>query len=72
MVEREEDAPAPRAQLIITLDHAGNIGVTGPITDKVLCYGMLGVAHDAIRDYNEEKARRIVPASTEELSALVQ
>jgi hypothetical protein len=48
------------------------IGVTGPITDKVLCYGMLEVAHDAIRDYNEEKARRIIPASTEELSALVQ
>lgn len=49
-----------KAQLLITLDKAGNIGIEGPITDKVLCYGMLGVAHDAIRDYNEEQARRII------------
>ena len=35
--------------LTITLDTAtGDVGVTGPIHDRVLCYGLMGIARDVI------------------------
>ena len=40
----------PAAQLIITLSPDGQIQVNGPIDNKLLCYGMLDSAKDAIRD----------------------
>lgn len=51
----------PRAQLLINAD--GSIGVQGPINDKVLCFGLLGCAHDAIKDFADKQAAasRIVP-----------
>lgn len=56
--------PKPRAQLLITLTAEGGVNVQGPITDKVLCYGLLECARDAIRDFAEKQAAasRIVPA----------
>lgn len=38
-------------QIIITLKGAAGVEVHGPIADKVLCYGMLEMAKDAIRDF---------------------
>jgi hypothetical protein len=39
-------------QLTITLDpQTAQIGVSGPINDKTLCYGMLESAKDAIREH---------------------
>lgn len=39
-------------QLVITYDPQNNqIGVSGPIDQKTLCYGMLESAKDAIRDH---------------------
>jgi hypothetical protein len=32
--------------------------LVGPIDDLILCYGLMGKAHDVIRDHNE--GRRIV------------
>ena len=40
-----------KAQLIITVEDDGQIKVAGLLQDKILCYGLLGVAHDIIRDY---------------------
>ena len=37
-------------QLVITLMDNGQLQVTGPIQDRMLCYGMLEVARDVIRD----------------------
>lgn len=39
-------------QIIITLNPDGvNINVTGPLDQKVLCYGLLERAKDVVRDY---------------------
>lgn len=54
----------PRAQLVITLAADGTVGVNGPIQDKILCYGLLECARDAINGYAAKQARSpIVPAS---------
>ena len=42
---------ADRAVLTITWTQDGQIQVNGPINDKILCYGLLEAAKDAIRDY---------------------
>ena len=44
-------------QLIIQLDEAGKISVNGPLDNKVLCYGLLESAKEAIRDF---KANTII------------
>jgi hypothetical protein len=44
--------------LVITMDEHNQIGVSGPIGNKLLCYGMLAVAHDAIKDFNDNAAKK--------------
>ena len=39
----------PRVQLLISIDHAGRLQVSGPLDDVLTCYGLLGMAGDAIR-----------------------
>ncbi len=46
-------------QLIITMEDNGQIGVAGPLDNLVQCYGMLGCAKDAIKDYAAAKQNRI-------------
>jgi hypothetical protein len=41
--------------LTITYTPDGNVNVNGPIANKVLCYGMLELAKDAIRRYNPNR-----------------
>ena len=38
-------------QLVISLNASGEINISGPIQDKVLCYGLLGIARDLVKDY---------------------
>ncbi len=38
-------------QLTIHMAANGEINVSGPIGDKLFCYGLLGIAHDLIKDY---------------------
>jgi len=38
-------------QLLISVSATGDVNVSGPIGDKLLCYGLLGIARDLIRDY---------------------
>lgn len=38
-------------QLVITLTPEGQVQVAGPLNDRVLCYGLLESARDAIREY---------------------
>ena len=55
----------PQIQLTITFDtDTGSINVTGPIENKMLSYGLLESARDAILDFNVKKTadQRIVPA----------
>lgn len=53
----------PQIQMVITYDsELSTVSVGGPLNNKVLAYGMLGAAQDAVREYKGED-RRIVPAS---------
>lgn len=53
-------------KLIITINPDGSVSVNGPINDKVICYGMLEAAKDAIREHHARlaiaNADRIIPA----------
>ena len=50
-------------QLIITMDeeNKGMVNVSGPIHDKILCYGLLEVAKDAVRAYEAQAKNIIIP-----------
>jgi hypothetical protein len=53
----------PRAQLVIQITVDGQIQVHGPIQDKMLCYGLLECARDAIREFDAKAAQsKIVQA----------
>jgi hypothetical protein len=56
--------------LVITMDENNQIGVSGPISNKLLCYGMLAVAHDAIKDFNDNAAKQRSPIDLISGSAL--
>ena len=38
-------------KLEITMDEHGRVAVNGPITNKIMCYGLLMAAMDAVRAY---------------------
>jgi hypothetical protein len=38
-------------QIIITVKPDGNLDVTGPLNEKLLCYGMLELAKEIIGNY---------------------
>jgi len=52
-----------RPKLIVEFKENGSISVNGPIGDKVLAYGMLEAAKDAIREYNVAQQRLVQPAT---------
>ena len=49
------------AKLVIEFTASGQINVTGPIENKVLCYGMLEAAKDAIRAHVDAQQRIVQP-----------
>lgn len=62
---------ANRAELHIVLDETGRVQVSGPIHDKMVCYALLGCAHDAIKDHTDALAKSaIVPAKPGDLTRL--
>jgi len=49
--------PAPPAkQLVITLNQDGSLSVTGPLENKMMCYAMLMIAHDSLKDFYDARA----------------
>jgi hypothetical protein len=53
----------PRQELTIFVDDTGEIKVEGPIDNRVLCYGLLAVAYDAIQKHHEEKGQIVAPVT---------
>jgi len=49
--EETPDFKMPELQLIIVMTADGRVNVTGPIVNKGICYQMLELAKDAIRDF---------------------
>lgn len=47
----------PRLTMTIIVEENGSISVNGPIHDKILAYGMLEGAKDAIREYIATQAK---------------
>ena len=45
----------PKVTLEIVFNQeTGEVGVRGPLHDKLLCYGLLSLAKDAIRSHQQE------------------
>lgn len=42
-------------QIILTLEDNGQLNLQGPIENSILCYGMLEVAKDILRDFQTKK-----------------
>jgi len=52
-------------ELKIMMDDHGNCRVEGPIDNKMVCYGMLELAKEAIHIHHLKQAERLIqPAST--------
>ena len=51
-----------RAELLIRMTTEGQVSITGPIQEKLLCYGMLELAKDAIREFRPQAQPRVVLA----------
>jgi len=41
--------------ITITLRRSGEVFVNGPLTDKILCFGMLEMAKGLVANYREER-----------------
>lgn len=48
-------------QLVITVEDDGRVQVSGPIDNKMVAYGLLEVARDAINDYAKGHSKLVVP-----------
>lgn len=48
--------------LTITIDQDGSVKVSGPLSDKLFCYGLLEMARDSIREFESKPASDIVVA----------
>lgn len=47
-------------ELKIVFEPGVPISVTGPIDDLMLCYSLLEMAKDVIREYNTAKAKQLI------------
>lgn len=55
------------AQLVVTMDRAGNVVVSGPIQNKVVSLGMLQEAILAVHHWHLKKAESPVEIAGEEI-----
>jgi hypothetical protein len=46
-----------KVQLLIEMNEQGQVNVSGPINQKMLCYGLLECARDAIKDFTDKAAQ---------------
>jgi len=60
------------AQLTITLDDKGALSVSGPIDQLMLCFGLLELAKDSIRQAAAEKQHRVQAPNLADLAALTR
>lgn len=51
-------------QITITVDDAGHTSINGPIDNKILTYGILEVAKEAVATYHRKKAENLVQPAT--------
>ena len=59
-------------QIVITIDEDGKSNVQGTINNKIVAYGLLAVARDAINEYHQKQEQRVKPASDADVAALIK
>lgn len=52
-------------QLVITMGANGALNVSGPIQNKLLAYGMLEMAREAIYQHHKDNERLVQPAGVQ-------
>lgn len=50
-------------ELHIVLNDAGQVSVTGPLENRLLCYGLLEAAKEVIAAHQAQSQRRVQPAT---------
>ena len=50
-------------KMIIELLPGGKLNITGPLSDKVLCYGLLELAKEVIRENKTVSPQQIIPVA---------
>ena len=55
-------------EIIVSMDDKGNVSVNGPIENKIVCYGMLEVARQAVEKFDAQK-KTIQPVTISEFEA---
>lgn len=50
--------------LVIHIDDRGQVSLTGPIDNKLVCYGLLEVAKEIVADHHRQQQARLVQPST--------
>lgn len=56
-------------EIVVSMDEKGNVSVNGPIENKIVCYGMLEVARQAVEKFNPQK-KTIQPVTPNEFEAV--
>lgn len=56
-------------QITITVDDQGKVGVTGPIDNVHMCYGLLEVAKDIIRKH-QDQPKAVIPPTGDDVRRL--
>jgi hypothetical protein len=46
--------------LVIAMDDKGQVSVTGPLENRMLCYGLLGMAREVIQQQGAKEPSRIL------------
>lgn len=64
--------PNPVAQLLIVLLDDGAVRVDGCVHDRMLSYGMLALAKEAICQLHLNAQQRVQPASSADLAGLLK
>jgi hypothetical protein len=57
------------AELKISIDDKGQVTINGPIDQVPLCYGLLEIAKDVIRNQAAENAKRVQRPALAEVAA---
>lgn len=57
-------------QLLITVDDHGKLDVKGNLANKLVCFGALELAKEAITNLHNEQAQRVQPATPGDLQGL--
>jgi hypothetical protein len=57
-------------QLLITIDDTGKLDVKGALGNKLVCFGALELAKEAITNLHNAQAQRVQPATPGDVQGL--